>query len=316
MSAADGSDAEWRFAKETIRQRAEGWSLREQLLWRIGELTNSQSIDLAAHAEHFPEVLDAFTLNRITPVLVDRGDEGELISKASLEDGGMLRLTGFLQEGGNLVGHFMRRLQLEKGWAIHERLVLTPRYRAQGIGARFVHRSLELYDALGLELVSLQAGLQTGRWYWAQLGFDFAVPTEVGPVRDWARQACEALGIEVEGLDEFSSAAHFARLSDDRDVCFHDLAAVLPEHETKLIDVARGNGFAMTAEMPLGKAIMLSGPQWNGRLRLDGAQRRSFEAAVAERSAKARERAEAVLRDADTAETKIDGAEVAPAMEE
>jgi hypothetical protein len=152
------------------------------------------------------------------------------------------------------------------------------------------------------------------------MGFDFAVATEVEPMRGWAREVCGALGTQVEGLDEFSAAAQFARLEGDREVCFADIAAALPGLEEKLVDVAKGNDFEMTRAMPLGKAIMLSGPQWNGQLRLEGAQRLSFEAAVAERSAKARERGEAELRVAEAEAALLDaadaGAATEPAMEE
>jgi hypothetical protein len=59
------------------------------------------------------------------------------------------------------------------------------------------------------------------------------------------------------------------------------------------------NGFAPDDRMALGKALMLSGPEWSGILRLDGAQRRSFEEALFERSAKAQERSEALLLDSE-----------------
>ena len=127
------------------------------------------------------------------------------------------------------------------------------------------------------------------------MGFDFAVPAEVEPMREWAEQVHHGLGIPIDGLERLSSAAQFARLDGERQVSFEEIAVALPEREQALKKVADGNNFPMARPMALGKAIMLSGPQWEGHLRLAGAQRRAFEEAVLERSAKAQERAEAEL---------------------
>lgn len=299
MEGASDGGAPWRFAEDTRQQIEDGWSLRDRLMWRVGELTSSQNIDLAEHSGHFPEILDAYTLKHITPVLVARDKQGELISKASLEEGGSIRLTGFLLDDGEFVGEFMRRLQLDRGLAIHEHLVIDPRFRGQGIGARFVHRSLDLYDALGLEQVGLKASLATGRWYWAQMGFDFVVASEVEAIRSWAEKVCAATGIEAEGLDGLTGAPQFARLEGTRDVSLVEMATALPDHAGRLVDIAVQNGFAADDRMALGKAIMLSGPEWSGILHLDGSQRRSFEEALFERSARAKERSEAWLLEAE-----------------
>lgn len=298
---ARGGDSPWRFAEATAEQKAQGWSLRDRLLWRIGELTSSQSIDLAEHVEHFPEIVDAYTLNEIRPVLVSRDHDGELMSKASLENGGSIRVTGALVYDRQFAGQFMRRLQLDRNLAMHEHLIISPRFRGQGIGARFVHRSLELYDALGLEQVGLKAGLATGRWYWAQMGFDFVVPEEVEPIRVWAKKVCDATGVEADGLDELSSAPQFARLEGTRAISFGEMAAALPDHAEHLGKVAEANGFAPDDLLGLGKATMLSGPGWSARLDLKGAQRRSFEEALLERSARAQERSEERLQESEAA---------------
>ncbi len=301
MEEARGVSSPWRFAEADARQSAEGWPLRKRLMWRIGELTSAQSIDLAKHVEHFPEVMSAYTLNEIRPFLVPHDDEGKLISKASLEDGGSIRLTGFLMDAGQFVGQFRRRIQFDRDLAMHESLIIARRFRGQGIGARFVHRSLDLYDALGLEQVGLKASLTTGRWYWAQMGFDFVAPGEVEPIRAWAEKVCGATDVKVEGLDEISGAPQFARLEGSRQISFGEIVAALPEHGEEVATVAEENGFALDDVMGIGKAIMLTGPDWTGRLDLEGAQRRSFDEALLERSARAQERSENKLRELEAA---------------
>jgi GNAT superfamily N-acetyltransferase len=236
LEEASNGESPWRFAEATRQQVEDGWSLRDRLLWRMGELTSSQGIDLLEHAGDFPEIIEAYTLKHITPVLVARDKEGKLISKASLEDGGSIRLTGYLVDDGEFVGEFMRRLQFDRGLAVHGHLVIDPRFRGQGIGARFVHRSLDLYDALGFEQVGLKASLATGRWYWAQMGFDFGVASEADPIRSWAQKVCAATGIEVDGLHQLTAAPQFARLEGTRDISLVEMAEAMPDQAGRLDD--------------------------------------------------------------------------------
>ncbi len=280
----------WRFAEDVASQKAEGWPLREQLLWRVGELTSGQSIDLGEQVEHFPEVVAGFTAPGIEPVLVSRGDDGKLISKASLEDGGSLLATGFLQTpgGGNYLGSFKRRLQLEPNWAVHEQLIIKPEHRGRGIAPRFLLGSFEFYDALGLEEVHAVAGLETGRWYWAHMGFEFTKANERACVRAWAKEVCTALEVDDSGIGEGSSAGQIARLDCEREISLEALAEAMPNQRGRLeVEVAEKNGMEMTRPIPLGRAIMLSGPQWSGFLQLAGPHRLAFEEAARERAEKA-----------------------------
>jgi GNAT superfamily N-acetyltransferase len=283
-----GQSERWRFAQDVAAQRAAGWSLRKQLLWRATELAGGREVDLVEHVEHFPELVDGFSIDGIDPVLRARGVKDELISKVSLEEGGSMRLTGLLRHGRDYVAFFMRRLQLERGWAIHQRLVVDPAFRGQAIGARFVQRSLALYDDLGLEEIRIRAGLATGRWLWAQMGFEFALAAEAEQASEWAEEVCGALGVEVVGLDELEGAAQLARLECDQEVSFAALADVMPERREELEGVAARNGMASEKSIPLGQLVMLSGGEWNGYLKLEGPQRRAFEEAVAERVARVR----------------------------
>jgi GNAT superfamily N-acetyltransferase len=283
-----GQRERWRFADSVAEQRAAGWSLREQLLWRAAELDGGQEIDLVEHAEHFPELMDGFSIDGIDPVLRARGPKDELISKVSLDEGGSIRLTGLLRCGRDYVAFFMRRLQLQQGWAIHGRLVVDPRFRGQAIGARFVQRSLALYDDLGLEEVRMRAGLDTGRWLWAQMGFEFALTAEAEEASEWAEEVCGALGVEVAGLGDLEGAPQLARLECEHEVSFAALANAMPGRREEFEGVATGNGLDIGKAIPLGQLVMLSGEEWHGYLKLKGPQRHAFEGAVAERLARSR----------------------------
>jgi GNAT superfamily N-acetyltransferase len=287
--SVSGQSERWKFAEDVAAQRAAGWSLREQLLWRAHALDGGGEIDLALHIEHFPELVDGLSVDGIGPVLRARGANDELISKVSLEDGGSIRLTGMLRHGRDYVAFFMRRLQLQEGWAIHQRLVVDPPFRGQAIGARFVQRSLELYDDLGLEEIRIRAGLETGRWLWAQMGFEFALAAEAEEALEWAKEVCGALGVEMEGLEGMEAAGQLARLECDREVSFAALAEAMPEKRGELELAAARNGMAIEKPIPLGQLVMLSGGEWFGYLKLHGPQRYAFEEAVAERVVRAAE---------------------------
>lgn len=282
----------WRFAADVAAQCAEGMSLREQLLWRIGELTSAQSIDLSEHVEHFPELIEGFTAPGLRrPVLASRDKNGKLVSVGSLEDGGSLVVTGSLSnEDGRFVGSFKRRLQFDPNWALHEQLVILPEFRGRGIAPRFLTRSFDLYDALGLEEVHVVAALETGRWYWAHMGFDFLLEEHRVMVRAWGEEVCHQLGIDGSEIGELSSAGQIARLDCDREICLDTLAEAMPNQRQRLeAEVAEKNGFEMDKPISLGRAIMLSGPEWRGFLQLEGPHRLAFDEAAKERAARAQD---------------------------
>ena len=287
-----GQEQEFKFRADDAVQKAEGWSLRKRLLWRVEQLTNGQFIDLAEHAAEFPELLDGFTTENVAPRLIthEASSSPKLASKASLDDGGSFLVVGALHTSdGSYVGTFQRRLQLDPSWAVHELLVLDPLYRGRGIAAELLRSSFSLYDDLELEQVHLVAGLETGRWYWAHMGFEFLRTEERELAHAWANEVCEALQVKPEGLGTESSAGQLARLRGECDITLEDLATAMPPQRTRIeIDVASKNDLSMDRPLVLGKAIMLTGPQWRAYLQLQGPQRLAFEEARRERTSRPR----------------------------
>jgi GNAT superfamily N-acetyltransferase len=285
-----GRDQEFNFRADDAVQVAEGWSLRERLLWRVEQLTNSQFIDLAEHAAEFPELLEGFTTGNVAPRLITREVSAlpKLESKATLEDGGSFLVVGALHAAdGAYVGTFQRRLQLDPGWAVHELLVLDPPFRGRGIAAELLGSSFSLYDDLGLEQVHLVAGLETGRWYWAHMGFDFLRTEDRELAHAWANEVCEALQVDPEGLGSEPSAGQLARLRGKRDVTLENLANAMPQQRARIeVEVAAKNDLSMDQPLVLGKAVMLTGPQWRAYLQLQGPQRLAFEEARRERTSR------------------------------
>jgi GNAT superfamily N-acetyltransferase len=71
---------------------------------------------------------------------------------------------------------FHRVLNLNTGVAEHNWLKVEPEHRGKGFSAALLLRSFDFYRALGLRRVELDAGIQTGKWHWARVGFEFDSP--------------------------------------------------------------------------------------------------------------------------------------------
>jgi len=273
---------------ETIRFCAmagdgDGSSLRADLLRRIEELTNGQAVDLAAHIDAFPDVQAAFSIPNTTLTLVPGRCE------ASLEDDGSIELVGFIHASAagseHLVAQFNREIRLCQDCAEHKWLKVEPAFRGYGISSALLLRSFAFYRELGLSGVELDAGMETGRWHWARVGFDFMWPRDREKVRAWARAVSERLGVQRAGIEDYRSASQFARMEGNRRVSLEELAGAFAELRPRIEAVAAQNYLSMDERIPLGRAVMLTGPDWDGRLDLNGpgyAQFRSYADAKAE----------------------------------
>jgi GNAT superfamily N-acetyltransferase len=245
-----------------------GESLRQELLWRIEGLTNGQAIDLADHIEAFPEIEAAFSIPNAALELIPGRCE------ASLEDGGTLELVGFIHARGSGTGHlvaqFHREIRFDHDCAEHRWLKVEPQFRGYGISSALLLRSFGFYRALGISAVELDAGMETGRWHWARVGFDFMWPKDREKVRAWAREVIDRLGVQQAGIDAFISATQFALMEGNRKVSLAELAGAIPEMRERIEAVAAQNYLQMETRIALGRAVMLTGPGWDGRLDLNG----------------------------------------------
>jgi GNAT superfamily N-acetyltransferase len=253
--------------------------LRAELLKRAGDLADGDSIDIGAKIAHFPEIQAGFEVEGFRTRLIPRGpmDPG---SKLTLGGGGSLLVTGLLHTplpDSELVAIFKRRLQFEDRWAIHEYLEVKPPFRGRGINLRLLQSSFALYEALGLDSVHLKASLATGRWHWARVGFEFHRAADLAAVRDWAVRVCDALELKEPDLPGFSSAAQIVRMGGDCTTSFAQMSAAMPGEEKRLRSLASENGLDPGTSIPLGRAVMLSGPDWMGRLELNGPSRVAFD---------------------------------------
>jgi hypothetical protein len=180
----------------------------------------------------------------------------------------------------------------------HARMEIVKGFRGRAIAPRIMLASFDRYDLLGIRTVTLHAGLGTGRFYWSgKVGFDFLRDADQRFVERWATFVLGALSLPVE-LDGISEPQQWALLGTSSDppptARFSELAARVNKVSTTLLDpngtgvvgsveahevevgpgmvdlpvhlrnVADDNEIDWDADVPLGKLIMLTGPDWLG----------------------------------------------------
>jgi GNAT superfamily N-acetyltransferase len=257
-------------------QVSEEVSLKEQLIARIDELTQATEVDLAANIERFPELKAAITPPGYMSSLVP----GEAGAKARLEDGAVIELVGGLHLPGHQlpIATFKRTLNLDGKWAYHDHFEVRPDYRGRGISLQFLRGCFKLYDDLGLTEAHVQAS-ETGRWHWARIGFQFSPASAGDKVREWAAELAEALRLPIV-VSADASTTQLVGMGGLRKISMADIAAAVPRKAGEAKKAAECNGFEMEERIDFGRAMLLTGPEWDGRLGLQEADRVLFDIAL------------------------------------
>lgn len=256
--------------------------LREQLVERIEIIGERIELD-ESNRDLFREVWEGLSIPRIhlKPV------EGECWTAPI--DGGTVVAKALIQLEGQPIGIIQRRLVLGRRIALHELLFLGPSVRGQGLSIAFLLASFTLYDELGLREVQLQAAMETGRWYWARVGFEFIRDEDARLVRDWAAEVLEATEIRGLRIDRYTAAGQFARMGGRRKLSLARIAEAMPSKGGMVEKIAAANNLPLTRRIELGRAVMITGPAWFGRLDLNGPERAAFNAYAAAKMARIKE---------------------------
>jgi GNAT superfamily N-acetyltransferase len=257
---------------------AEEGSLKRQLIARLDKLTQGTEVDLGANIEHFPELKAAITPPGYESSLV----EGPVGAKARLDSGWVIELIGGLHLPGEdmPIATFKRTISLEdeEEWAYHDHFEVKPAYRGRGISLQFLRGCFKLYDELGLTEARVQAS-ETGRWHWARIGFQFSPASAGAKVRDWATELAEALGLTI-AVSPDASTTQLVGLGGLRRASMADIASAIPRKAPEAKKTAELNGLEMDERIDFGRAMLLTGPEWDGRLGLQEADRTLFEIAL------------------------------------
>lgn len=243
------------------------------------------------------------------------------------DESAVVLLMGLVEQGADgtlsLVGTIERTFLFQEGKVLHARLAVNEEYRGLAIAPRIMLASFERYDRLGIKTVLVHAGLGTGRYYWSgKVGFNFLRQADQRYVERWATFVLGALNSPVD-LDGVSQPQQWALLGTTVDpaptASFKDLADRVSKVSTSLLDpssagvvgsvesgevecepgmvdielhlrkVANANGISWSDQIPLGKLIMLSGPDWWGAFDLtDPVSRKAYEINAAQAISKAR----------------------------
>jgi hypothetical protein len=258
--------------------------LGAELKRRIDEL-GDLVLDTVERQQAFAEVFDAFRPPHFD--LFPLPDEC-----AIAVSGHTIRIAGVIVDTANrqVVGQLVRTIGLDEGIASHDFLSLQQPYRDNGLTPVLLWRSFGFYDAVGVFAALVHAALQTGRWYWGRLGFEFISPRFRNDVRRWGRAVNSALGepLDVSTLSEARQWALAGSTPPVVETTLEEIARAMPRARwahfrgqsfgSYLGVVADANRLRFDQRIPLGRAIMLSGPDWWGFFPLrDVARRRQLE---------------------------------------
>lgn len=254
--------------------------LGADLRQRIDDLGNLV-LDTVDRQAAFAEVFDAFRPPNFD--LYPQPDECAIAAA-----GHVVRVSGVIVDTANrqLVGHLVRTISLDTRVAEHDLLALQQPYRDNALTPILIWQSFNFYDRVGLFAALVHAALQTGRWYWARLGFEFALPRFRSSVVRWGRAVNAALGSPVD-VSTFTEARQWALAGSTpplAETTFEEIARAMPRARwahfrgqsfgSYLGIVADANRVRFDQPIPLGRAIMLSGPDWLGFFPLQDAARR------------------------------------------
>lgn len=250
--------------------------LAADMIRRIDEL-GDLPLDSRARRAAFSELLHAFSVP---------GLRLEMLSQHCVcaRSEHAVELAGRLYDGDQLAAAWQRAILLDRRIAVHMYLKVETAFRRRGIAPHMLAGGLALYDTLELEWITLRAALGSGRWHWAACGFDF-MPGSSARVTAFFDSLVSALGLGID-TSGFTTATDYALAAPEVTTSMSLVASTLASRIgsaaafRSVRAVASENGIDFTAQIPAARAIMLCGPEWDGRLWLRGPQRAVFDAYV------------------------------------
>jgi hypothetical protein len=284
-------------AHQQIEARRQGGVICDggELRMRIDDL-GELKLDTSARHDAFREVYGALTPTgfRLMP-FPDR-------TRIELADHVLHIEAVVVDENiGQVVGEIKRRFVLDHRFVDHQLLALQRPYRSAGLSLVLLNQAFPFYRAIDLDLVLVHAAMETGRWHWARMGFEF-IASSRPLVEPWAALCFLALG--EPALASGFRASELALLGTapgDRQASFRDLREQIEQVLPSLLSdptagaawtalnneleqrsraetggqwgwlddgrwqyLAGANGLQYGEDVPVGKVVMLAGPDWHG----------------------------------------------------
>jgi GNAT superfamily N-acetyltransferase len=295
-----------------------------ELQRRIQQL-GDMSLDAKKRHLAFREIYDALTPPGFQ--LMPLPNHSEIVVSPC-----QIKVAGILVDAKierQVAGQISRHFLLDQRFVHHKLLQVQDVYRGGGFSHVLLYRALPFYRRIGLFSVLIHAAMETGRWHWARMGFEFErssrpsmeayaalglfaaeqEPLASGfPAHELATMGSEPGGICIslkELRDRLAHAvtsltADAARRAAVVSIVAHCERRIRHESDARWRWLAPSRFEALAAqhklsydeEIPLGKAIMLAGPDWHGVFDLtDRVAQQVFEAEfnreIAERAQRA-----------------------------
>ena len=226
-------------------------------------------VSLADELATFPELMDAFApagfalyVHRGSQITLDGDDHLRVDLAARLQPA---VFQAFEQLGRTQTGPIERAFSTRHAAARHRVLRIPRAWAGLGRGRALLRQHVELYDALEINRVSLQA-VNVGRYVWGMCGFDFVTERD----REHVVYACQEFAEELDYHVDLSGIAHPWELgaigSVDGDVTLREIAGA----RGWSVDVGSVQEERLDRPMRLGKALMLFSRYegWEGMLDL------------------------------------------------
>ncbi len=168
------------------------------------------------------------------------------------------------ETSGRTVGQMNRCITFSEDEApevSHDLLKLQPEFQDKNLAKELLSRSVEVYDQIGIEKVTLTAGLTVGGYAWAKYGFKPDSPEETWELWDQVQSNLEDLSLSARTRNLVSGLLR----SDD------------PKTVWTLSDLGQQVEDEYGEETTLGKALLM-GTAWCGELDLtDSESRQRFD---------------------------------------
>jgi GNAT superfamily N-acetyltransferase len=264
-------------ALREIKSRIIDPDLRADTLWRINRLLlvdDEITLDSRPRRAAFSDIFEVFSWRKFRLKV--------RVAAVSDHANGQVVFVGNLRMYGQNAALIKRTLAVGDRWVEHDYFAVEPRFRNRGLAAGLLKTSFDYYDRIGIRVVIVHAALETGRHYWARVGFDFLRDEDRKRVDDWFQKVLTSFGLtyDTSTLGHANDYTTVSGLLPRQTASLSEICnAVGGLNRKKVEKIAEKNSVGMDEQLDLARAIMLTGPDWWGKLTLDPTShdRRVFE---------------------------------------
>ena len=192
-----------------------------------------------------------------------------------------------ISAAGDKLARIVRELDFANGVAHHGQLIVAKDFRGVGLAAVLLDHALGFYQRVAITEIVLTAALTMGPYYWAKLGFDFEDARDSRQMQHWFARVNAQLDLGLDCIAERKPRA-WSQLGIDEgvDCSLGEISERFPEARDRIATRAADIGLDLDERIHAGKAVLLSGPNWNGRLAVSSRARSLVQTYIAAKGTK------------------------------